>query len=131
MKKKILSLSAALMIGTTSLLATDYQYLVFTMTDGTTQSITAQGTTMTFANGTLTVTNGTTTLNLPTAQLQKMEFSENGTAGIAAVSASAASSADAQIFDLQGRRMAQPLGSLPKGTYVIKVNGQSTKVQVR
>ena len=122
MRKKVLSLTllAALSMG---MQAADYQYLVFTMAD--------TGLTMSFKEGTLTVTNGTTTLTFSTAQLAKMEFSNSESAGISTVSLDDVNSDNVQITDLKGRRMTQPFKELPKGVYIIKSNGKTTKVQVK
>lgn len=130
MKKKVLSLTllAAMSMG---MQAADYQYLVFTMSDGTTQCMSATGLTMSFKEGTLTVTNGTTTLTFSTAQLAKMQFSNDETAGISSLTIDDAGSDDVQITDLNGRRMTQPFKQLPKGVYIIKSNGKTTKVQVK
>lgn len=130
MRKKVLSLTllAALSM---RMQAADYQYLVFTMADGTTQCMSATGLTMSFKEGTLTVTNGTTTLTFSTAQLAKMEFSNSESAGISTVSLDDVNSDNVQITDLKGRRMTQPFKELPKGVYIIKSNGKTTKVQVK
>ncbi len=130
MKKKLLFLSLLASLST-GLRADDFQYLVFTLSDGTTKSISATGLTMTFADGILTVTDGTKTLSLTAAQLTKMEFSNDDAAGIASLTVDELNSADAQVYDLNGRRLQQPLSALGKGVYVIKSNGHSTKIQVK
>jgi hypothetical protein len=130
MKKKLLSLT--LLTGMSlATQAADYQYLVFTMSDGTTKSITATGLTMHYSNGTLTVSNGSTTLSLSTDQLKKMEFSDTQTAGIEKLTIDEMNNSDAQITDLSGRRMTLPYNQLPKGVYIITSNGKTTKIQVR
>jgi len=119
MKKKLLSLTllAGMSLGTQ---ASDYKYLVFTMTDGSTKGIEAQGLKITVADGVLTVTNGTETLNLQASALTKMEFSNDESAGISAVSIDDVKTGNAQIYDLQGKRMTQSFDNLPKGVYVVK-----------
>ena len=130
MKKKFLMLTMLAGMGL-AMQAADYQYLVFTMADGTTKCITATGVTLKYQDGTLTVSNGSTTLTLSTAQLAKMQFSNDETAGISSLTIDDAGSDDVQITDLNGRRMTQPFKQLPKGVYIIKSNGKTTKVQVK
>lgn len=118
MKRQLLSMVLSAGVGM-GVQAAEYQYLVFTLADGSTQSIAANGVTMTVADGTMTVTNGSNTLTLPTAQLTKMEFSNDDSAGIVTVGADDTGVSDGKVYDLQGRRMTQSFDSLPKGVYII------------
>lgn len=130
MKKKIFILSILALL-TTTLRAADYQYLVFTLTDGTTQSITATNLTLTFANGTLTATSGTSTLSLPLTNLSKMEFSNDGsTTGISTLKADVKLDEQTEVYDMNGRRLPNST-QLQRGIYIIKNNGKTTKVQVK
>ena len=54
-KLLILTMLAALTMGAR---AAEYNYLVFTLNDGTTQSVSATDLNITFANGNLTATSG-------------------------------------------------------------------------
>lgn len=128
MKKMIiLSLLTAL---TTGLKAADYSHLVFTLTDGTTQSITSTGLNLTFTGGNLTATSGTTTLTIPLTSLTKMEFSNDGATAISTLKADVTIDENTEVYDFNGRRM--PTGTaLQRGVYIIKSNGQTTKVQIR
>jgi len=130
MKKKLIILGALAALAT-GMSATDYNSLVFTLTDGTTQSITATGLNITCAEGTLTVTDGTNSLSLPLASLTKMEFSEAEATGISDIRLDDLRPADGiTIYDLNGRQM-QRGRKLPQGTYIMKTNGTTIKVQVR
>lgn len=131
MKKKYFLL-ALLTILTSTLRASDYQYLVFTLTDGTTRSITAQDLTLTFTGGNLTAQSGTESLTIPLTSLTKMAFSNDGsTTGISTISSDGIQTdADAEVYDLNGRRIPSNT-TLQRGIYIIKRNGQTTKVQVK
>ena len=110
--------------------AADYNYLVFTLNDGSEQAIVATDLNITFTDGNLVATTGNETLaSIPLASLQKMQFSESNTTGIRALSLDSQDDIKA-IYDLQGRMM--PLDTqLPKGTYIIKTNSRTIKVFVR
>ena len=123
----ILTLLCALYLGAR---AADYNYLVFTLNDGSEQAIVATDLNITFTDGNLVATTGNETLaSIPLASLQKMQFSESNTTGISALSLDSQDDIKA-IYDLQGRMM--PLNTqLPKGTYIIKTNSRTIKVFVR
>ena len=110
--------------------AADYNYLVFTLNDGSEQAIVATDLNITFTDGNLVATTGNETLaSIPLASLQKMQFSESNTTGISALPLDSQDDIKA-IYDLQGRMM--PLNTqLPKGTYIIKTNSRTIKVFVR
>lgn len=130
MKKKI-SILTLLLVLTTTLRAADYQYLVFTLTDGTTQSITATDLTLTFSDGTLTAKSGTFNLSLPLTDLSKMEFSnDSSTTGISTLKADIKLDEQTEVYDLNGRRLPNST-QLQRGIYIIKNNGKTTKVQVK
>lgn len=131
MKTKIIFLSILAAL-TTTLRASDYNYLVFTLTDGTTQSITATDLTLTFSEGSLKAVSGTSVLTIPLTSLATMAFSDDaGTTGISTVTAEGITTTDdAEVYDINGRRV--PQGStLQRGIYIIKRNGQTTKVNVK
>jgi len=110
--------------------AADYNYLVFTLTDGSEQAIVAANLNITFTDGNLVATTANETLaTIPLASLQKMQFSETNTAGISALPIDGQDDIKA-IYDLQGHMM--PLDTqLPKGTYIVKTSSRTIKVNIR
>jgi hypothetical protein len=110
--------------------AADYNYLVFTLTDGSEQAIVAANLNITFTDGNLVATTANETLaTIPLASLQKMQFSETNTAGIRALPIDGQDDIKA-IYDLQGHMM--PLDTqLPKGTYIVKTSSRTIKVNIR
>ena len=107
MRKKLAILSMLTTLSG-SLKAEDYTYLVFTLIDGTTQSIAAANLNLTFNDGNLTAKSETNTLVIPLVNLQKMEFSNDGATGINETNESLQHqplSIDeaTEIYDLQGR----------------------------
>lgn len=138
--KKTIILTLLCIVSSISMRAADYQYLVFTMNNGSTLAVTATDLTISFANDNLIATSGNETLaTLPLVTLVSMEFSnDNGTTAINVVSADGAvldvnsiiTDANTAIYDMQGRMM--PQGSaLPKGTYIVKNNNRTIKVNIR
>ena len=122
----ILTLLCALYMGAR---AADYNYLVFTLNDGSEQAIVATDLNITFTDGNLVATTGNETLaTIPLATLQKMQFSES-TTGISDLPTDGDDDIKA-IYDLQGRMM--PLDTqLPKGTYIVKTSRRTIKVFVK
>lgn len=122
----ILTLLCALYLGAR---AADYNYLVFTLNDGSEQAIVANGLNITFTDGNLVAATASETLaTIPLATLQKMQFSES-TTGISDLPTDDDDDIKA-IYDLQGRMM--PLDTqLPKGTYIVKTSRRTIKVHVK
>jgi hypothetical protein len=122
----ILTLLCALYMGAR---AADYNYLVFTLNDGSEQAIVANGLNITFTDGNLVAATASETLaTIPLATLQKMQFSES-TTGISDLPTDGDDDIKA-IYDLQGRMM--PLDTqLPKGTYIVKTSRRTIKVHVK
>ena len=122
----ILTLLCALYLGAR---AADYNYLVFTLNDGSEQAIVANGLNITFTDGNLVAATASETLaTIPLATLQKMQFSES-TTGISDLPTDGDDDIKA-IYDLQGRMM--PLNTqLPKGTYIVKTSSRTIKVFVK
>lgn len=121
----ILTLLCALYLGAR---AADYNYLVFTLNDGSEQAIVANGLNITFTDGNLVAATASETLaTIPLATLQKMQFSESTTG----ISDLPTDGDDIKaIYDLQGRMM--PLDTqLPKGTYIVKTSRRTIKVHVK
>lgn len=138
--KKTIILTLLCIVSSMSMRAADYQYLVFTMNNGSTLAVTATDLTISFANDNLIATSGNETLaTLPLATLVSMEFSnDNGTTAINVVSTDRAvidvnsiiTDANTAIYDMQGRMMPQD-SALPKGTYIVKNNNRTIKVNIR
>ena len=130
MKKTIiLTLLTFLTLGTR---AGDYQYLVFTLTDGTTKAVTANSLTISFMDGNLVAASSSETLaTLPLSSLTQMEFSTDGTTGIEGINANTLITDSATaIYDMNGRQM--PSGSaLPKGVYIVKTQNRTLKVNIK
>ena len=128
MKKTIiLTLLCALCMGAQ---AADYNYLVFTLNDGTTQSISASNLNIKFVNGKLEATSGNDGVSIDLSALAKMEFSNEEVTGIKTVSCNDVVTDDAEVYDLNGRRLPSN-ATLARGIYIIKSKGKTTKVQVR
>ena len=133
MRKKLIFLSM-LTTFSGSLKATDYDYLVFTLIDGTTQSIVTTNLSLTFNNGNLTARNETNTLVIPLVNLQKMEFSNDGTTVIEEYASFDQNQTlmidnSAEIYDLQGNRVTKD--QMRKGVYIIKQGNKTYKITVR
>ena len=129
MRKMNLFIMCLLMTWVTSLRAADYDYLVFTLTDGSTQSIGVTGLKLSFSNGQLTATNGTDTFVLPLASLSKMQFSNDGAAGIETIDSSQLTIGDdADIYDLQGRKVSKE--HMRKGVYIVKTKNKTWKISL-
>ena len=126
-KLLILTLLAALTLGTK---AANYNYLVFTLTDGTTKSITANNLNITFADGKLEATSGNDGISIDLNVLAKMEFSNDNTTGIDTIEANVTLDEATEIYDMNGRRMPSST-TLSRGIYIIKSNGKTTKITVK
>ena len=125
----VLSLLSILTIG---MRAAEYDYLVFTMTDGTTEVVASENLTFAFDDSSLTVTNGSdVNKTFALTNLQKMEFSTENTTGISTLSANILTTGQhVAIYDMNGRQM--PSGSkLPNGLYIVKTPNKTVKVQMK
>ena len=108
------------------LMADEYGYMVFTLNDGTTQSIAANGLSLSFAGGNMTAKNGTEALTISLNSLNAMAFSKNGATAIN----NAMTDDDSEdIYDLQGHRVTR--AEMRKGVYIIKTKNRTYKVNVR
>lgn len=129
--KKIL-LTLLLFAGTLSLGAAQYDYLVFTLTDGTTKTVAAANLTISFSDGNLIAASGSETLaTLSLAQLTQMEFSTDDPTGITTLSTNTLTTDEATaIYDMNGRQI--PTGtSLKNGMYIVKTKSRTVKVYIR
>ena len=127
---KRLMILTLLSVVTLATRAADYNYLVFTLNDGSEQAIVATNLSITFTDGNLVATTADETLaTIPLTTLQKMQFSESNTTAISALPLDGQDDIKA-IYDLQGRMM--PLNTqLPKGTYIVKTSSRTIKVFVK
>ena len=127
---KRLTILTLLSVITMATWAADYNYLVFTLNDGSEQVIVATNLNITFTDGNLVATTANETLaTIPLATLQKMQFSESNTTDISGLQLESQDDIQA-IYDLQGRTM--PLNTqLPKGTYIVKTSSRTIKVFVK
>lgn len=152
MKTRETLLAVALMASTAAG-AANYGYLTFRQSDGTLQSLTALGLQMKFQDGNLVATQGTETLTLDAASLAAMFFSESATTGISSlqgtrssveattggIAVTAAAGSRVLVSSVGGVLMANLTASssgttevqLPKGVYVVNVNGTTTKIIVK
>lgn len=123
----ILSLLAAT---SGTVLADDYAYLVFTLTDGSTQSIATEGLSLKFNDTDLTAKSGTNALTFSLTSLKKMEFSNDGTSGIETVDCSKGNiDSSSEIYDLQGHRVTKE--QMRKGIYIVKDKNRTYKVNIK
>ena len=135
MTKKHLLMMAALLLTAVSAQADDLvPYLVFQNANGTTSSITAVGTTITFSDGSLQAVNGDTTYTFPLSDLSKMYFSSTP-AGINDVNAEADEGvvvySTAGVILGQYRNLTEAQASLKRGLYLVKKAGETIKVAVK
>ena len=110
--------------------AVDYNYLTFTLNDGTTMSISASDLHIAFDNGNLKATSGTNTMTIALAKLTSMEFTNDSSTAIESIDADVTIDETTEIYDMNGRRLPSN-AQLSRGVYMIKSNGQTTKVHVK
>ena len=131
MKKSMLMTLLCIFSGLT-MRAGDYQYLVFTLSNGTTQAVTATDLSIAFTGDNLVATSGNETLaTLPLSTLASMEFSNDDTSGIESISVNQLTTdSNTVIYDLNGRQMPKDT-TLPKGVYILKNSNKTIKVNIR
>lgn len=128
--KKTIILAMLCILSSLSMRAGDYQYLVFTLSDGTTQAVTASDLSISFTGDNLVATCGNETVaTLPLASLTSMEFSNDGTTGISSALFTNSSNSEGEWFDLNGRK----LDGTPtaRGVYILKNASKTIKVTIR
>ena len=102
-----------------------YNFLTFEMTDGAKVSVALSSLTLTINGNTLTAGSQTFTLS----NLSKMYFSNTDeTTGIEETT-SATLEEDAEIYDLQGHRIAKE--QMTKGVYIVKTKSKTQKIVVK
>ena len=124
------------MIGVLTAQAADYQYLTIEKNDGTQQSLTAVGLTISYSATAMTATNGSETTTIALSELNRMYFSNTKDATAISDISSLQQDEEATIYDLSGRQIAEgrlstvkPL--LRKGVYLVKQQGKTIKIQVK
>ena len=125
MKKRLLTMSVLAALSG-QLMADDYGYMVFTLTDGTTKVIASNGLNMSLADGSLTAKSGGDELTIPLNSLKAMAFSKGATT---VIDASVTDDGTEEIYDLQGHRVTR--AQMRKGVYIIKTKNRTYKVNVR
>ena len=125
MKKNVLTLLLLLVAMLAQ--AADYPYLTFEMTDGQKTSVSVTSLSISIADGKLTV--GGQTFDL--SSLSKMYFSTaSETTDISVVKNSQLTiDDDAEIYDLQGRRLSKD--QMRHGIYVVKTKNGTFKVNMK
>ena len=125
MKTKVLTL--LLLLVAMMAQAADYPYLTFEMTDGQKTSVSVTSLSISIADGKLTV--GGQTFDL--SSLSKMYFSTaSETTDISVVKNSQLTiDDDAEIYDLQGRRLSKD--QMRHGIYVVKTKNGTFKVSMK
>lgn len=131
-KRWIAAVVLAMAVPTAALADDGYDYLVFSLQDGTSQSVTAVGTSITFSGTNAVVSNGSTKFTLSLADLASMFFSSDAsTTGISTIDAdgTSATNGDAtEIYTLNGVRVDD---MSKRGVYIVKKNGKTFKQVVK
>ena len=122
----------AMAVPTAALADDGYDYLVFSLQDGTSQSVAAVGTSITFCGTNAVVSNGSTEFTLSLADLTSMFFSSDAsTTGISAIETDGTSADNGEateIYTLNGVRVDD---MSKRGVYIVKKNGKTFKQVVR
>ncbi|MBR6962527.1 MAG: hypothetical protein IKH86_02750 [Prevotella sp.] len=131
-KRWIAAVVLAMAVPTAALADDGYDYLVFSLQDGTSQSVTAVGTSITFSGTNAVVSNGSTKFTLSLADLASMFFSSDASAtGISTIDADGTSADNGEateIYTLNGVRVDD---MSKRGVYIVKKNGKTFKQVVR
>jgi hypothetical protein len=131
-KRWIAAVVLAMAVPTAALADDGYDYLVFSLQDGTSQSVTAVGTSITFSGTNAVVSNGSTEFTLSLADLASMFFSSDAsTTGISTIDADGTSADNGEateIYTLNGVRVDD---MSKRGMYIVKKNGKTFKQVVR
>ena len=131
-KRWIAAVVLAMAVPTAALADDGYDYLVFSLQDGTSQSVTAVGTSITFSGTNAVVSNGSTKFTLSLADLTSMFFSSDAsTTGISTIDADGTSADNGEateIYTLNGVRVDD---MSKRGVYIVKKNGKTFKQVVR
>ncbi len=131
-KRWIAAVVLAMAVPMAALADDGYDYLVFSLQDGTSQSVTAVGTSITFSGTNAVVSNGSTKFTLSLADLASMFFSSDAsTTGISTIDADGTSADNGEateIYTLNGVRVDD---MSKRGVYIVKKNGKTFKQVVK
>ncbi len=133
MKKFFLTCLMTMMMGTITAQAGEFPYLTFETTNGAKVSVAVESLRLTINGTTLTVGSQSFTLS----NLSKMYFSttdETTTTDIATLSLNDSLLENAEIYDLNGRKVTEGKASkskLPRGVYIVKINEKNCKIAVK
>ena len=123
--KKILFTVLFFCAGLTAILAEDYPYLTFELTDGTKASVPAASLTLTISGTTLSTGSQSFTLT----NLSKMYFSTTDmSTGIKSID-NGELTIDNEIYDLQGHKVTK--AQMKKGVYIVKTKDKTYKIAVK
>lgn len=123
--KRVLLTFLILCTGLTTVLADDYPYLTFELTDGTKTSVSTASLTLTINGNTLT----TGSLSFTLTNLSKMYFStSDASTGVETITSTTIDEAT-EIYDLQGHRVTK--SQMKKGVYIIKTKEKTYKIAVK
>lgn len=123
--KKVLVTFLILCTGLTTVLAEEYPYLTFELTDGTKASVSTASLTLTI-NGT-TLTTGSQSFTL--TNLSKMYFSTSAESTSIETITSATLDEATDIYDLQGHKVTKD--QMKKGVYIVKTKEKTYKIAVK
>lgn len=126
-----------------------YTYLAIELTNGTSQTLPAEGLIISYAEGVMTAENGSEKVIVPLASLSRMFFTNTATDGD--ITTTGISDAKrlinneentnnilggklGEVYDLSGRQVGSQTSTdvhLNKGVYVVRKNGEVRKIQVK
>lgn len=141
--KRLTLLTALAFAATLGAAAQSRDYLTFRKADGTEQSLPAVGLKLTFADGQVKAVNGQQSATFALADLRTMFFAQTATgitaAGQTATAApvivggrlvtNAPAGSRVSVFTADGRRA--DADNLPRGLYIVRIDGQTHKVMSR
>ena len=126
MKKTLLLL--LFLLGCTGVWADDftYNYLIFTQSDGTVQSVSVNNLQITFADGVMKAVSDDATVTITLSDLAKMAFAETAT-GITNLTDDPITNGqhDAHWYTIDGQRVSKPT---QKGLYLMKKGNKTVKI---
>ena len=117
--------------------ASEYAYLVFTNTEGTTTALSVTNLTMTVNGSQLDVTNAEGTVSFTLTDLAAMQFSVDGETLPAGIDHVLNADASVTVYSINGMlwgtfsSMLQAVQQLEKGSYIMVQSGKSQKLVVK
>jgi len=108
-----------------------YTYLALELSNGTSQTVTANGLKITFANGVVTATNGDEKVSVALSSLSRMYYTNTpSTSDIGTVTGiNVLDNLTIDRYDLQGHKLSD--GQHKKGVYIVRKNGKTTKAHIK